>query len=519
MKEGRAPDNRLTVELTPHRQFVALLALVLIVGGLALALLTVFWVQAYHYRETYESTRRAVEIHFQSLFDHRVFHQLLTPDQYATFDRIVRLHFDVYDIVEAEFYRPDGLIMYSYAPSRVGQSFSEPALLARVVAGEPVERQRWLPAAALVTPVAPRAKGYAGAYGEPAGRAAEHAVHAAGGSSGAAGAGAVEVLELFVPVREGETVVGVARVARDLRPLHAGLRQVQLVIAGAVFGLALALFLTLRRSYLRATARLLAQEEARQRAEAQAAAMAELARLKDEFLGMVTHDLRNPLTLIRGYLELLEYADPPPDQRAVFLRQAAEAAERLDRLVSDLLDVTSLSAGRFRIQPESIDLYRLVEETVAELRIRPPHTVVVRSEGPAERPPVVADPGRIRQVLVNLLTNAVNYSPQGGTITVTVTYGPESVTVSVADQGVGIPPDKLDQVFERFTRLEHGGVRVKGSGLGLAIARQIVELHGGRIWAESAGEGKGACFTFSLPLRPAVGPTPGQSLVEAARPG
>ncbi|MGH2461992.1 MAG: sensor histidine kinase, partial [Chloroflexota bacterium] len=188
------------------------------------------------------------------------------------------------------------------------------------------------------------------------------------------------------------------------------------------------------------------------------------------------------------------------DMGAEILRHA----QRMQRLVDDLLDVSHIEAGRFRLELVDVDLGALLERTVEEVaRQTDRHRLAYQPSDPL--PVVRGDPLRLRQVLDNLLTNAIKYSPEGGRIDVVTGRGDCEVTVAVKDHGIGVPPDKLGRLFERFYRVDNTlAHRVRGSGLGLAIAKHIVDAHGGRIWVESE-LGGGSTFTFSLPL---LDPTP-----------
>jgi signal transduction histidine kinase len=172
------------------------------------------------------------------------------------------------------------------------------------------------------------------------------------------------------------------------------------------------------------------------------------------------------------------------------------------RMVEELLDLSSIEQGKYPIAPEPIDLGEQVTRTVE--RAQPTatnHTLV--AEAPAGLV-VMADPNRVQQVILNLVNNAIRYSPNGGTITVRGVRddGPDAMArVEVADQGVGIPPHETQRIFERFHRIDNElKKKVRGSGLGLSICQAIVEGHGGRIWVESEGVGKGSTFKFTLPL-------------------
>ncbi|MFN0070842.1 MAG: ATP-binding protein [Chloroflexota bacterium] len=217
---------------------------------------------------------------------------------------------------------------------------------------------------------------------------------------------------------------------------------------------------------------------------------------RDEFVAMVSHDIKNPLAAIRGSAQLLR-------RRAEYNERLVDSiigqTEQIERLCTDLLDVAHVTSEHFELRREPVDLARLVDECV---------TVSRRNAGlqriilhlPTESIIGAWDAGRIRQVCQNLLSNAIKYSTHGGEIVVRIEHLGEEARVSVRDQGIGLPPDQVMRVFDRFYR-EAAGERVaQGLGLGLNIAQALIGLHGGRIWAESGGPGHGSTFFFTLPL-------------------
>ncbi|MBI4787525.1 MAG: PAS domain-containing protein [Chloroflexi bacterium] len=222
--------------------------------------------------------------------------------------------------------------------------------------------------------------------------------------------------------------------------------------------------------------------------------------MKSQLLSTVSHELRTPLASVKGFATTLLRQDVKWDETTQrdFLRIIEEEADRLTEIIDNLLDMSQLEAGALRVEKEPIQLRTLIREVVDEMRMSTEaHWFVV--DLPAELPLVLADARRIRQVLHNLVENAIKYS-KGGQITVACQLEKEQVIVGVADQGEGIPAQFLDQVFERFFQIDGASTRrVGGSGLGLSISRGIVEAHGGRIWAESKA-GQGSVFRFTLPL-------------------
>jgi signal transduction histidine kinase len=224
----------------------------------------------------------------------------------------------------------------------------------------------------------------------------------------------------------------------------------------------------------------------------------QLDRLRTNFVSDVSHELRTPLTAIRGFVETLQDgAADDPAVRDRFLATIAIETERLTRLTNDLLLLTRADAGRLDLRLAPIDLGDCVQRAVAQLTGHAREKRITIATGLPDSPvSAQADADRIHQVLVNLLDNAIKFTPAGGRVTISV--GDHAVTV--ADTGPGIPADEMPHIFERFYRGDRSRARQgsDGSGLGLAIAKAIVEAHGGQIWATSES-GKGAVFRFTLP--------------------
>jgi two-component system sensor histidine kinase KdpD len=244
-----------------------------------------------------------------------------------------------------------------------------------------------------------------------------------------------------------------------------------------------------------------AVERARLRREA---TEAEILRRTDEqktaLLNAVSHDLRTPLASIiasAGSLLQQDVVWTPGEQRE-FAQAIEEEAQRLNRIVGNLLDLSRLEGGSLRPEKAWYDLGALVDDVVGRLRpLTARHTVTVAV--PDDLPPIALDYVEIDQVLSNLLENAVKYTPPGSEIAVAVRRTADEVRVTVADRGPGIPEAALPRLFESFYRVDTGGARPQGQGVGLAVAKGLVEAHGGRIWAANRAGG-GAVFTFALPL-------------------
>jgi PAS domain S-box-containing protein len=227
----------------------------------------------------------------------------------------------------------------------------------------------------------------------------------------------------------------------------------------------------------------------------------EAEKVKDEFLAVVGHELRTPLTSIRGSLGLLEggVLGELPEDATNILSIAITNTDRLARLINDILDVERLTSGRIEIQPTPVNAAELVHQAAQTVQTTATLAQIkLQSDVPDLF--VSADNDRVIQVLVNILGNAIKFSPPQSTITTVVCAEDGSAQFSIADEGRGIPAERLQDVFERFRQVDASDAREKGgTGLGLPIARSIVEQHGGRMWAQST-PGRGSTFHFTLPL-------------------
>lgn len=227
-----------------------------------------------------------------------------------------------------------------------------------------------------------------------------------------------------------------------------------------------------------------------------------LEQLRSDFVANVSHELRTPVTAIRGFAEtLLEGGLEDPETGRMFLSYIDREARRLADLVEDLLELARLQAKQVALVPQDLDLAHLVRETVERFADRAQRCgITLRAELPPRPVGAYVDAGRIEQVLVNLLDNALKYTPAGGRVTVRLEEEPvDRVRLMVADTGAGMPPEETERIFERFYRVDKGRSRqTGGTGLGLAIVKQIVQAHDGAVWAESA-PGQGATFYVSLP--------------------
>jgi len=226
----------------------------------------------------------------------------------------------------------------------------------------------------------------------------------------------------------------------------------------------------------------------------------EAEQLKDDFISLVSHELRTPVTAIYGGAHLLanEGDHLDPDTRNAILADIVAESERLDQMLSNLLSLASIQAGRLEPNTEPVLIKPVAARVAAEVDRRTSlHTIVV--DLPADLPPVEADPNLLSQVLRNLLENAVKYSPDGGEIRITASVEHPIVAIHVTDKGVGIASELVNQVFERFRR-PGAPPTIRGMGLGLYLSKHLMQAQGGSISASSAGPGQGATFTIRLPI-------------------
>lgn len=243
-----------------------------------------------------------------------------------------------------------------------------------------------------------------------------------------------------------------------------------------------------------------------------------LDRMKDEFVSTVSHELRTPLTSIRGALGLLSAGilGEINDKAANLLRIALSNSDRLVRLINDILDLERIQSGREPLAFRPIALSEIVRQAIDGM-MPVADAAGVQLIHDTNLVQLTADPDRLLQVVTNLLSNAVKFSPEGSTVAVTLREGSSGVTLSVIDQGRGIPADKLDSIFDRFQQVDASDSRQKGgSGLGLAICRTIVQQHGGRIWAERNAV-LGSTFRVLLPFEPSLSVPSATPIIEPDR--
>jgi PAS domain S-box-containing protein len=235
----------------------------------------------------------------------------------------------------------------------------------------------------------------------------------------------------------------------------------------------------------------------------------ELDEMKSQLLSTVSHELRTPLASIKGFATTLlrEDVEWEKESRREFLSIIDEESDRLTELIGNLLDMSRIEAGTLRVEPEPTELGPIIQETAAEFQMMT-HEHQIQILLPPGLPPVMADPRRIRQILRNLLENAIKYSPQGGLIQIAAQVDASFVQTRVADQGIGIEAAQVDNIFDRFYQVDSASTRkVGGSGLGLSICKAIVEAHDGEIWVESQ-PGSGSTFYFTFPVALPSGGSP-----------
>jgi histidine kinase len=231
-----------------------------------------------------------------------------------------------------------------------------------------------------------------------------------------------------------------------------------------------------------------------------AAKLEQVETMRLQLIGDISHELRTPLTAIKGSMEGLIDGVLPANEGT--FHGIYREADRLQRLVSDLQELSQVEAGAFELHLQPIDVIDLVEATVKRLELQfVDKGVFLESDVPIDLPPVRADHDRISQVMLNLVGNALQYTPSGGRVRITAIRNQDEIYISITDTGIGIPPEHVQHLFTRFYRVDKSRSRVGGgSGIGLTIAKHLVEAHGGRIWFESPGSGKGSTFAFTLPV-------------------
>lgn len=229
----------------------------------------------------------------------------------------------------------------------------------------------------------------------------------------------------------------------------------------------------------------------------------EADRAKSEFISTVSHELRTPMTSIKGYADLLMLgmAGPLDEQQKHFIGIIRNNAERMVALVNDLLDISRIESGRMRLELQTVLIPEVVAQVVGTLQGRAQNKgLTLEVQVPRDLPPVWGDVNRVAQILTNLISNAIQYTPPGGKVTISAHPNGDMMEISVADTGIGISKENQQKIFDRFFRADDPLVQeTPGTGLGLPITASLVQMHGGQIWVESE-LGEGSTFTFTLPL-------------------
>jgi signal transduction histidine kinase len=472
-------------------RFALYTGLVLLGAGLAISWLVNREVETRAAR-TVENQARAVAVtNLRSHLRQSDFAGRVSPARLKELDLLFRRSIVVPGVVGGGLVSPGGTVTYSARHERIGQPVRHPKILAAVLRGEVTRR---------VT--------YADTW-----RGLKH----------------LKVMQILVPVRATFTgkPIGVIALDQDYRAVSVSTGDAHLRLALILAVALLALFISLLPMMNRLTRQLEARnrrlhelaEERGDLLEAERAARAEgeavqqllsaqndrlreLDRLKDEFVSLVSHELRTPLTSIRGYIELLmdDNETPDADQRQRYLEIVERNSERLLELVSDLLFLAQIEAGKLGIERGQVDLNRIVEECIETsspvadsrgIELSSKIDRVARLEG---------DRARLAQVLDNLVSNGLKFTPPGGRVEVRLSAEKGAAVLEVEDSGVGIPADEQEHLFERFFRSSTATQNaIPGTGLGLTITKAIVERHGGRIAVESA-ENAGTTVRVQLPL-------------------
>jgi signal transduction histidine kinase len=227
------------------------------------------------------------------------------------------------------------------------------------------------------------------------------------------------------------------------------------------------------------------------------------SRHKSEFLANMSHELRTPLNAIIGFSEVLSERmfGEINEKQAEYISDILQSGQHLLHLINDILDLSKIEAGRMELELSDFDLRGTIENTLILVRERAQRRGIALACTIDERlGNIRADERKVKQVLLNLLSNALKFTPEGGRIDVQGSARDESAEISVTDTGIGIAPEDQETVFEEFRQVGTASKKVEGTGLGLAISRKFIELHGGKIWVTSK-VGRGSTFSFTLPLQ------------------
>ncbi len=235
-------------------------------------------------------------------------------------------------------------------------------------------------------------------------------------------------------------------------------------------------------------------------------ALKQIDKLKDEFVSLASHELRTPMTAIKSYLwmALSGKGGELSEKLKFYLNRAYTSTDRLIKLVNDMLNVSRIESGRIMLAIKPINLNELITDTITEVLPRAQELGIAIIFNPMQNLPYVqADPDKIKEILINLIGNSLKFTPKGGKITTSVSISNDTVIVKVTDTGKGISGENMAKLFHKFGTLDSNYLvkqSAQGTGLGLYISKSLIELHGGKIWVESEGEGRGSTFFFTLKL-------------------
>ncbi len=218
---------------------------------------------------------------------------------------------------------------------------------------------------------------------------------------------------------------------------------------------------------------------------------------KDEFIGIASHELKTPLTTIKGYAELLRQIEDREPHK-IYAERTVMGVEKLERLIKDLLDVSKIQSGQLKLTMQDFNIDKLIDDTIASVQIVSETHKITREDSLGNEV-IAGDQQRIEQVITNLLSNAIKYSPGQNKVVVNTRKTDKDLIIKIRDYGLGIPKDEQSNIFERFYRTKDISFTITGFGLGLYICRDIIRRHNGKIWVES--EDRGSAFYFSLPLK------------------
>jgi signal transduction histidine kinase len=409
-----------------------------------------------------ERTAQTVGSEIDPFLQPEDFSAVPSPERAQAIDRHIRERVRDRHIVKIKIWNPDGTVVYSTDRSVIGRRFAIEDELAEALRGE------------IAMDITTLSKDE---------NRAESRRYA-------------RLMEIYVPIRRGDgRVAGAYEVYLDVQTLTPMIAATQRFLwIGLALGLS-GLYVALFGVVSRASRRLHRQSEELAGLEARRI----VDRFTTELVSVVSHELRTPLTALVGFSELLLTTSGDEAEQREWVEHMHAAAKRLTTLVEDLLDVSRIEEGRLELRRQPVDVRAAVNLALADFRRHASgHRFEERYLEPL--PPLLADPDKLTQVLTNLISNAIKYSPMGGPVTISARAAGATVSLSVADQGLGLPPGELPRIFERFHRIQDEARRqIPGTGLGLYITRRLVELHDGRIWAESAGPGGGSTFHVELP--------------------